>query len=96
LALKWSDVDWLEGKLRVERGIVRQQVGEVKTIYSGRLMTIDPEMLEVLKAWKQTSQFAGDEDGIFAHPSNSVRCLGLTPGFGLFFRRQPRLPRSVS
>jgi integrase len=32
LALKWSDVDWLDGKLRVERGIVRQQVGKVKTI----------------------------------------------------------------
>jgi len=68
LALKWSDVDWLDGKLRVERGIVRQQVGEVKTIYSGRLMAIDAEMLEVLKAWKQTSQFSADEDWIFASP----------------------------
>src|SRR5881392_2814968 len=26
LALRWSDVDWLNSKLRVERGIVRQQV----------------------------------------------------------------------
>ena len=51
-AFLWSDVDWLDGKLRVERGIVRQQVGEVKTIYSGRLMAVDAEMLEVLKAWK--------------------------------------------
>jgi len=24
LALKWSDVDWLNAKLTVERGIVRQ------------------------------------------------------------------------
>lgn len=68
LALKWSDVDWLDGKLRVERGIVRQQVGEVKTIYSGRLMAVDAEMLEVLKAWKQTTQFSADEDWIFASP----------------------------
>lgn len=49
LALKWSDVDWLNSKLSVERGIVRQQVGEVKTIYSGRLMAVDAEMLEVLR-----------------------------------------------
>ena len=62
LTLKWSDVDWLDGKLRVERGIVRQQVGEVKTIDSGRLMAIDAEMLEVFKAWKQSSQFSADED----------------------------------
>ena len=31
LALKWSDVDWLNGTLLIERGIVRQRVGNVKT-----------------------------------------------------------------
>ncbi len=51
LALKWSDVDWLGSKLRVERAIVRQQVDDVKTIYSGKLMSVDAEMLEVLRAW---------------------------------------------
>ena len=30
LALRWSDIDWLNSKLRVERGIVRQQVDDVK------------------------------------------------------------------
>jgi integrase len=34
LALKWSDVDWLDGKPLVERGIVAQQVDEVKTAES--------------------------------------------------------------
>ena len=32
LALRWSDVDWLEGKLKVERGIVCQQVDDVKNV----------------------------------------------------------------
>jgi integrase len=31
LALRWSDVDWLSGKLNVERGIVNQIVDDVKT-----------------------------------------------------------------
>jgi integrase len=31
LALKWADVDWLKGRLRVERGIVRRVVDDVKT-----------------------------------------------------------------
>jgi integrase len=68
LALKWSDVDWLNGQLRVERAIVRQRVGDVKTIYSGRQMSISPEMLEVLKSWRQASQFSADDDWVFASP----------------------------
>jgi len=73
LALKWPDVDWFGGKLGVQRGIVRQRVGEVKTIYSQRKMSIDAGMLGVLKAWKQRTQFAGDSDWIFASPTKLGR-----------------------
>ncbi|MGB9204992.1 MAG: site-specific integrase [Terriglobales bacterium] len=31
LALKWGDMDWFNGKLSVQRGIVRQRVDDVKT-----------------------------------------------------------------
>jgi integrase len=68
LGLRWSDVDWLTGKLRVERGIVRQVVGAVKTEYSERQLPVDPAMLMVLKAWKQTTQFSAQEDWLFASP----------------------------
>ena len=68
LGLKWSDVDWLNGKLRIERGIVRQRVDDVKTIYSQKQMSIDPELLVILKAWKQNSQFSAEDDWIFASP----------------------------
>ena len=68
LALKWSDVDWLNATLQVERGIVRQQVDEVKTDYSRKRMSIDGELLEVLKAWKQASEFTTSDDWIFASP----------------------------
>ena len=67
LALKWSDV-WLNSRLRVERGIVRQRVGDTKTAYSSRPLLIDVDMLDVLKRWKQTIQFSGDADWIFASP----------------------------
>jgi integrase len=66
LALKWQDVDWLNRKLRVERAIVRQRVDDVKTIYSGKTMSIDAEVLEVLKALRQTTQFSLDGDWMFA------------------------------
>lgn len=43
LALKWSDIDWLNAKLRIQRSIVRQHVGDVKTAYSDKTMCIDAE-----------------------------------------------------
>lgn len=52
LALKWCDVDWLQGKLRVERAIVHQRVDTGKTVYSQKKMPMDAEMLEVFKAWR--------------------------------------------
>ena len=66
LALKGTDVDWLSGRLRIERAIVRQRVDDVKTIYSQKQMSIDPELLERLKEWRQTSQFSANEDWMFA------------------------------
>jgi len=68
LALKWSDLDWLGGRLRVERGIVHQKVDDVKTPESRRAMHIDTEMLAVLKTWKQLTQFSAQEDWMFASP----------------------------
>jgi len=73
LALKWSDVDWLNGALGVQRAIVRQRLDDVKTIYSERTMAIDPDMLEVLKGWKQKSQFPDTEDWMFASPAQLGR-----------------------
>jgi integrase len=68
LALKWSDVDWINGKLTVERGIVCQQVDDVKTAESRKRMSIDVGMLATLKVWKQTTQFSGHAEWLFASP----------------------------
>jgi integrase len=73
MALKWSDVDWLNSKLSVQRGIVKQHVDEVKTVGSEREMSIHAEMTEVLKLWKQTSQFSTNEDWMFASPTQLGR-----------------------
>jgi integrase len=73
LALKWRDVDWSNGKLNVERGIVRQQVDDVKTIYSQRQMSINREVLGVLKAGRRAALFSADEDWVFASPTQLGR-----------------------
>lgn len=68
LALRWSDVDWLDGRLRVERGIVCQNVDDVKTAESRKQLAIDVDLLGVLKEWKQETQFGAAEDWVFASP----------------------------
>jgi integrase len=68
LALQWRDIDWLNGKLRVERAIVMQNVDAVKTVASQRQMAIAPELLDVLKLWRQQTQFSAFTDWIFASP----------------------------
>ena len=68
LALKWSDVDWIDGKLTVERGIVCQQVDDVKTAESRKRLAINRELLDALKTCKQATQFSAAEDWMFASP----------------------------
>jgi integrase len=73
LALRWSDVDWLEGKLSIQRGIVRQRIDDVKTETSHKAITVSQTMLDTLKLWKQMTQFSAREDWIFASPAQLGR-----------------------
>ena len=68
LALQWADVDWLGSRLSVRRGIVNQIVGDVKTQGSAKTFNLAGELLERLKVLKQSSDFSGAEDWIFASP----------------------------
>src|SRR5215469_1384635 len=68
LALKWSDVDRLNGKLLVERGIVAQKVDDVKTSESRKRLVIASDLLSAMKMWKQVTQFSAPEDWVFASP----------------------------
>jgi integrase len=75
LALKWGDVDWLNARLSVERAIVHGVVDDVKTDESRKRIMVDPELLEHLKNWKQTTQFYASDDWMFASPAK----LGRAP-----------------
>jgi integrase len=73
LALKWSDVDWLNGALLVQRGIVLGRVDETKTEGSRRALTLAPEILSALKSWKTSTQFGTANDWVFSSPSQLGR-----------------------
>ncbi|MGE5056730.1 MAG: tyrosine-type recombinase/integrase [Acidobacteriota bacterium] len=73
LALQWGDVDWLQLRLNIDRSIVNQTVEDVKTVESRRNMPLDSSLIDVLKAWKQTSKFSAASDWMFASPSQLGR-----------------------
>jgi integrase len=81
LALRWSDVDWLNRTLRVERGIVEQKIGDVKTDGSRKSLTIAKELLACLQVWRQRTEFASAEDWIFASPVKLGRLPYSYTGF---------------
>ena len=81
LALQWGDVDFLDAKLHIQRAIVMQNVDEVKTVASRRSMTIAPELLEVLTAWRLATQFSAATDWVFASPAKIGRLPISYPWF---------------
>jgi integrase len=93
LALRWADVDWLKGKLRVERGIVEQNVDDVKTDESRKSLDVAGELLDRLRVWKQSTEFRADGDWIFASPLK----LGRLPySYTGFWRELDRAGKAAS
>lgn len=68
LALRWSDVDWLGGRLSIRRGIVERIVDDVKTEGSAKTFSLVPDLMNRLKSCKQVSEFPKPDDWIFASP----------------------------
>jgi hypothetical protein len=79
-------------KLRVERATVPQQVDGVKTIHSGKLMSIYPEMLELLKTWRINIQFSSDEDCTFGSAVRIGRLPVSYPRVWQMFQRAAGKP----
>ena len=59
-------MDWLN--LTIERGIVCQNVDDVKSEESRQQLTIDRELLATLQTWRHATQFSAPEDWMFASP----------------------------
>ena len=68
LALKWADVDFTAGEIRLSRGIVRQHVGQMKTEASRKPLPLDAGLADVLTAWRGCCPYNQDGDYIFGSP----------------------------
>ncbi len=81
LALMWRHVDWLNGKLSVEQRIYRQHLDDTKTHSSSAELDLDPSVLQILKDWRQVTQFRAEEDWMFASPAKLGRLPISYPWF---------------
>jgi integrase len=66
--LKWRDVNWLEKQLELRQAVVAQVEDDTKTPASEATHPLQDEELEMLKDWRQASEFTEPEHYIFASP----------------------------
>jgi integrase len=67
-ALKWSDCNFDDGELTVNRAVVCQHIGARKTETSMKPLPTDSGLAEALQAWRSACPYNQDEDFIFGSP----------------------------
>lgn len=68
IALRWRDVDWTAGLIRVRRSITRGKLGKPKSRRSSRGVPMADRVAGELERHYQRSTFQGDDDLVFCHP----------------------------
>ena len=74
-ALRWSDVDFRNMEVAVNRSCVRNRFGKVKTDASGRPVPLHFSVYSLLMEWRKESLYRKDQDFLFP----SVRLNGTKP-----------------
>ena len=68
IALRWVDVDWKAGRIRVRRNYTRQEFGTPKSKRSSRPVPMTKRVVAELKAHFERTEYSGDDDLVFCHP----------------------------
>jgi integrase len=68
LALRWRDVDWRAGKIRVRRNYVRGHWGTPKSRRGFRSVPLGTRIAKELEQLRQRSVHDADDDLVFGHP----------------------------
>jgi integrase len=68
LALRWRDIDWLAGRVRVRRNLVRGEFGTPKSRRSSRSVPLADRVLAELDGVHKRSRYRDADDLVFCHP----------------------------
>lgn len=72
LGLRWRDIDWAAGRLRVRQSFVRGEFGTPKSRRSTRSVPLADEVAGELERHFQRSVFVDDADLVFCHPETGA------------------------
>jgi len=64
--LRWSDFDWTNAVLTIQRGVVNCHVGNPKTTARRKPVPLAPELVAVLEHWRRNTAYRADSDWVFA------------------------------
>ena len=73
IALRWKDIDWSAGRVRVRQNRVRGQYGTPKSRRGSRAVPLADRVAGELERHFQRSTLQDDDDLVFAHPSRAGR-----------------------
>ncbi len=69
LGLKWQDINFDSLEISLNRGVVHQVIGDLKTEASRKPLPLDPDLAQSLLAWRRMSPFDREHDWVFASPA---------------------------
>jgi integrase len=75
LALRWSDILWDEGRIRISKRWAKGEDGETKTEVSNGYVPLHAVLARFLRAWRAQTPFASDGDFVFP----SLKAAGRVP-----------------
>jgi integrase len=75
LALRWSDLLWNEGRIRISKRWAKGRDGDTKTEASDGYVPLHPILIAHLRTWREQSPHAKDGDFVFP----SLRACGRVP-----------------
>lgn len=78
VALRWRDVDWPAGVIRVRQAYTRGRLGKPKSRRSERAVPMADAVVRALDAQFKRTRFAGDDDLVFPHPHLGVYYVAST------------------
>jgi integrase len=78
IALRWRDVDWAAGVIRVRQAYTRGRLGKPKSRRSERAVPMADAVVRTLDEHFKRTRFAGDDDLVFAHPHLGVYYVAST------------------
>jgi integrase len=70
VALRWRDVDWNAGRIRIRRNYTCGEFGTPKTRRSTRSVPMTPQLADALRVLQSRTRYRRPDDLVFAHPEH--------------------------